>query len=73
LLCPEHLGFPEDMYVTSIPAALYRLVVGQQSMKQAMDEGTVRVEGPPRLVRSLPRWMQLRASGPPVAATPSSR
>jgi DNA-binding HxlR family transcriptional regulator len=72
-LCPEHPGFPEDVYVTSTPAALYRLVVGQQSLKQAMDEGTVRVEGPPRLVRSLPRWLLLRASGPPVVATSASR
>jgi DNA-binding HxlR family transcriptional regulator len=61
-LCPEHPGFPEDVFVTSTPAELYRLVVGKQSLKQAMDEGTVRVEGPPRLVRSLPRWFLLRAS-----------
>jgi DNA-binding HxlR family transcriptional regulator len=72
-LCPDHPGFPEDVYVTSTPAALYRLVVGQQSLQQAMDEGTVRVEGPPRLVRSLPRWFLLRASGPPVVATSSIR
>jgi DNA-binding HxlR family transcriptional regulator len=72
-LCPEHPGFPEDVFVTSTPSALYRLVVGQQSLKQALDDGTVRVEGPPRLVRSLPRWFLLRASGPLVGATSSSR
>lgn len=72
-LCPEHPGFPEDMYITSTPAALYRLVVGQQSLQDAIDEGTVKLEGPPRLVRSLPRWFLLRASGPPIVATPSSR
>lgn len=71
-LCPEHPGFPEDVYVTSTPASLYRLVVGQQSLNEAMDEGAVRVEGPPRLVRSLPRWLLLRASGPPIFATSSS-
>ncbi len=67
-LCPEHPGFPEDLYVTSTPAALYRLVVGQQSLKEAIDEESVRVAGPPRLVRSLPRWFLLRASGPRVVA-----
>ena len=72
-LCPEHPGFPEDVYVTSTPADLYQLVVGKQSLKQAMDEGTVQVDGPHRLVRSLPRWLLLRASGPPVAAMSSSR
>jgi hypothetical protein len=70
-LCPEHPGFAEDMFVTSTPAELYRLVVGKQSLKEAMDEGTVRVDGPPRLVRSLPRWFLLRASGPPIIASPS--
>ena len=72
-LCPEHPGFSEDIHVTSTPAELYRLVVGKQSLEQAMDEGTVRVEGPPRLVRSLPRWFLLRATGPPVSAMSSSR
>jgi DNA-binding HxlR family transcriptional regulator len=72
-LCPEHPGFPEDIYITSTPAALYRLVVSKQSLKEAMDEGTVQVEGPPRLVRSLPRWLLLRASGPPVVSASLER
>jgi hypothetical protein len=72
-LCPEHPGFPEDVYVASTPADLYRLVVGKLSFKQAMDRGIVRVDGPPRLVRSLPRWFLLRASGPPVVAMSSKR
>lgn len=67
-LCPEHPGFEEDLFVRAHPIDLYRLVVGQQSLAQAMDEGLVRVDGPPALVRSLPRWFLLRASGPPIAA-----
>lgn len=67
-LCPEHPGFPEDVFVIASPAALYRLVVGRQSLAQAMDEGTVRVEGPPAFIRSLPRWLILRASGPAIGA-----
>jgi DNA-binding HxlR family transcriptional regulator len=72
-LCPEHPGFQEDVFVTSHPAALYRLVVGQQSLQQAMDEGIVRVEGPPSLIRLLPRWFLLRASGPTIGAATSRR
>jgi len=72
-LCPEHPGFPEDVFVVASPADLYRLVVGQLSLEQAMDEGTVRVEGPPAIVRSLPRWLILRASGPAVAAASPRR
>jgi DNA-binding HxlR family transcriptional regulator len=72
-LCPENPGFPEDMYLTSTPAELYRLIVGKLSLKEAMERGIVRVEGPPRLIRSLPRWFLLRASGPPVGAAQRTR
>jgi DNA-binding HxlR family transcriptional regulator len=65
-LCPEHPGFEEDVLVTAGPAALYRLVVGQLSLRGAMEEGLVRVDGPPSLVRLLPRWFLLRPSGPPI-------
>lgn len=70
-LCPEHPGFPEDLFVTTSPADLYRLVVGQQNLQQAMDEGTVRVEGAPALIRALPRWFLLRASGSAIEAAPA--
>jgi hypothetical protein len=63
----RHPGFPEDVFITSSPAHLYRLVLGRQSLKEAIDDGAIRVEGPPRLVRSLPRWLILRASGPAIA------
>ncbi len=72
-LCPEHPGFEEDVFVTAHPVDLYRLVVGQQSLEHAMDEGVVRVDGPPALVRSLPRWFLMRATGPPAAAGSAGR
>jgi DNA-binding HxlR family transcriptional regulator len=72
-LCPEHPGFPEDVFITARPADLYRLVVGQDSLEGAMDEGTVRVEGPPALVRSLPGWLIMRGSGPAIVATSARR
>jgi DNA-binding HxlR family transcriptional regulator len=72
-LCPEHPGFEEDLFVAAAPPDLYSLVVGQVSLAHAMEEGIVRVEGPPSLVRLLPRWLFLRASGPPITATPASR
>jgi len=67
-LCPKHPGFQEDVFVTARPVELYRLVVGHQSLERAMDEGTVRIEGPTALVRSLSRWLLLRASGPEIRA-----
>ena len=67
-LCPEHPGFPEDVFVSATPASLYRVVVGQQSLAEAMEQGTVRVEGPPSFVRALPKWLFLRARGPAIPA-----
>ena len=72
-LCPEHPGFPEDVFITAKLPDLYRLVVGQLSLEHAIDEGIVLVEGPPTFVRSLPRWLILRASGPATEAPSASR
>ncbi|HJR98744.1 MAG TPA: winged helix-turn-helix transcriptional regulator [Actinomycetota bacterium] len=71
-LCPEHPGFQEDVFVTSSPPQLYRLVLGRQSLKQAIEEGSVRVEGPPHIIRSLPRWLILRSAGPSIPPAPAT-
>jgi len=68
-LCPHHPGFEEDVVVSARPVDLYHLVSGRLSLEAARDEGRVRVEGPPALVRALPRWFLLRASGPVMVAT----
>ncbi|HEX2294194.1 MAG TPA: winged helix-turn-helix transcriptional regulator [Actinomycetota bacterium] len=68
-LCPEHPGFPEDVFISAPTADLYRLMVGRTSLTQAIEDGIVTVEGPPALVRSLPRWLHLRGTGPAYAAT----
>jgi DNA-binding HxlR family transcriptional regulator len=65
-LCPKHPGFDEDVFIASTPGDLYRLVVGHLSLERAMADGVVRVDGPPGLIRALPRWLLLRASGPPI-------
>ena len=57
----------------ALPIDLYRLVVGLQSLAQAMDDGVVRVDGPAVLVRSLPRWFLLRAAGPPIFGAAARR
>ena len=63
-LCPEHPGFAEDVFVTASPANLYLIVLGKYSLEEAIAEGIVQVEGPPAYVRSLPKWLILRRSGP---------
>jgi hypothetical protein len=62
-LCPEHPGFDEDLEVTTRPTALYQLIFGRVSLGQAIEAGSIRVDGPTRLVRSLPAWLWLRPIG----------
>jgi DNA-binding HxlR family transcriptional regulator len=61
-LCPEHPGFDEDLWITSDPATLYGVFLGRSSLGAAMDAGAVRIDGPPSLARSVPRWFRLRAT-----------
>ena len=59
-LCPEHPGFEEDLWVTAEATTLYLLFLGRISLSAAMDDATVKVDGPPALVRALPRWFRIR-------------
>ena len=59
-LCPEHPGFDEHLWISTEAATLYLLFLGRISLSAAMDDSTVRVDGPPSLVRALPGWFRLR-------------
>jgi DNA-binding HxlR family transcriptional regulator len=59
-LCPEHPGFDEHLWISAETTTLYLLFLGRISLSAAMDDSTVRVDGPPSLVRALPRWFRLR-------------
>jgi DNA-binding HxlR family transcriptional regulator len=59
-LCPEHPGFEEHLRITADATDLYLLFLGRMGLSAAMDDGAVRVDGPPSLVRALPRWFRLR-------------
>jgi DNA-binding HxlR family transcriptional regulator len=59
-LCPEHPGFEENLWITTEATTLYLVFLGRISLSAAMDDARMRVDGPPRLVRALPRWFRLR-------------
>jgi len=67
-LCPEHPGFAEDVFIAGTTSDIYRLFVGRQSLQSAINEGTIVVQGPPALLREVPRWFRLRPTGPSVPA-----
>lgn len=58
-LCPEHPGFEEDVWIRAEVGALYRSFLGTLGLDDARDDGLIQMDGPPALVRSLPRWFRI--------------
>jgi DNA-binding HxlR family transcriptional regulator len=55
-VCLQHPGFDSDVVVTTTTEALANVFQGYDTWGRAVTGGDVRVAGPTRLVRSLPRW-----------------
>ncbi len=55
-VCVQHPGFDVDVVVTATTAALALVFQGYETWAQAVDAGSIAVEGTPSLVRALPRW-----------------
>lgn len=55
-VCVQHPGFESDVVVTGTTPAFAEVFNGLESWPRALSVGTIRVDGPPRLARALPRW-----------------
>jgi DNA-binding HxlR family transcriptional regulator len=55
-VCNQHPGFDTDVLVTTTTGALAEVFQGVRTWSAAVADGSITVEGPPRLVRALPRW-----------------
>lgn len=55
-VCVQHPGFDVDVVLTASTPALSRVFNGFETWQDAVTSGSVRVDGPPKLVRALPRW-----------------
>lgn len=55
-MCLQHPGFDSDVVVTTTTEALANVFQGYDTWTRAVTAGDVKVAGPTRLVRSLPRW-----------------
>jgi DNA-binding HxlR family transcriptional regulator len=58
-LCVKPPGFEEDLVVTAEPEGFAKWHMGSVSWAEVLRDGRVRVEGPPTLARSVPRWVPL--------------
>lgn len=55
-VCVQHPGFEPDVLVTAATGALAEVFQGYETWGHAVKTGAIAVQGPPGLVRSLPRW-----------------
>ena len=67
-VCMQHPGFDSDLVVTCTTPALADVFSGRDSWRRAVDSGAIRVDGPPRLARAVPRWFVWSPFAPDVRA-----
>jgi DNA-binding HxlR family transcriptional regulator len=60
-MCDEYPGFPEDVIVETDSASLLQWHLGELRWADAVQDGRIRVAGPPSLVRALPTWHRILA------------
>lgn len=65
-LCLTNPGHPVDLRVNTSPRTMAEVWLGDVSFAAAVSRGEIRIEGPGKLIRSFPSWLQLsRFAGVP--------
>jgi DNA-binding HxlR family transcriptional regulator len=60
-LCVSHPGKPTDLTITTSLRTLTEIWAGDTEIRQAKQEGRLRLEGSPLLARSIGEWLQIGA------------
>lgn len=55
-VCMQHPGFEVDVFVSATTPDLSDVFQGYCTWREAVDDGRIDVQGPPRLVTALPTW-----------------
>ncbi len=55
-VCIQHPGFDSDLVVTTSTPALAEVFNGYKRWQDAVAGGAIKVDGPPSLVKALPKW-----------------
>jgi DNA-binding HxlR family transcriptional regulator len=63
-LCLRHPGFDPDLVFSADLETLYRVYMGRVLLTEALQMQTVRIDGPPSLVRQAPRWFAWSSFAP---------
>ncbi|HEX2033014.1 MAG TPA: helix-turn-helix domain-containing protein [Chloroflexota bacterium] len=56
-VCLQHPGFDVDLLVTADLAAFYHVWLGRRRLAEAVDDGSVQLDGMPAFVRAFPTWL----------------
>jgi DNA-binding HxlR family transcriptional regulator len=72
-VCLQHPGFEPDVIVTATTEALAEVFSGFDTWARAVSMESIRVAGPTKLVRSLPRWFLWSPFVTDVRAVAASR
>jgi DNA-binding HxlR family transcriptional regulator len=67
-VCVQHPGFEPDLLVRTSTPALAEVFQGFDTWNRAVATGAITVEGPPRLIRALPRWFEWSPFAPDTLA-----
>jgi hypothetical protein len=55
-VCVQHPGFDPDLVVTATTPALAEVFAGIDTWGHALASGAIEIDGPPALVKRVPRW-----------------
>lgn len=67
-VCLDPPPFDVDLWVRTDLASMYRVWLGRVDILRALEDGRLRLHGPPSLERAFPRWFDLSAAAPAVEA-----
>lgn len=72
-VCVQHPGFDSDVILRSSTADLSRVFNGYTRWNDAVSNGAITVDGPPNLVKALPKWFLWSPLSPDVERELASR
>ena len=56
-VCMQHPGWDPDVIITSSTPALAKVFAGTRTWAEAVADESVRLDGPPALVKGVQRWL----------------
>jgi DNA-binding HxlR family transcriptional regulator len=72
-VCIKHPGFEADLVVITDPVSFMRVFAGIVTLKEALRDGNVTIEGPPSLVRAFDQWFLWSPFAPAVREAVKNR